>query len=130
MQQEGIIDKSEGKEEKVNLNVLKGKVEPDFPQFPVPLFLRYWWKHSAKYYDRPPNSDSCKQMENQGGIKEKKKKEKKRLEKRHITRSEFQMGKDEKRQMAFWLSFSTIHAFSYGRTRRWLLLDAPSQGRQ
>lgn len=31
MQREGIIDKSEGKEEKVNLNVLKGKVEPDFP---------------------------------------------------------------------------------------------------
>lgn len=50
MQQEWIIDKSEGVEEKVNLNV-KGKVEPDFPLFP---FLCSWVtgessQRSAKY---------------------------------------------------------------------------------
>ena len=107
----------------MTLHIQKEKWKIIFSNF-LPLSLNSYKsaQRSTQFQDHPPTLSQ--QTENQSGIKEEKTREK------HIHRIEFQMGKDEEKQMVFWLSFSTRHAFSFGRKRRWFLLDVPSQGRQ
>ena len=107
----------------MTLHIQKEKWKIIFSNF-LPLSLNSYKtaQRSTQFQDHSPTLSQ--QTENQSGIKEEKTREK------LIHRIEFQMGKDEEKQMVFWLSFSTRHAFSFGRKRRWFLLDVPSQGRQ